>query len=590
MKLSNIIGIVFLSLFTLSSCGGKSSNNSNNENDKLQEAEGYYKDGDKKYKIFYGGIFRINETSNFKNLFPHAMIDAVSTRIAQQVYQGLYKFNQLTLQPELCLAESVEVNDDATVWTIKVKKSVYFQDNECFKDGKGREMTAKDVKYCFDMLCESRSDNTNYGMLTQVVEGARTYYDQTKSGNKPTDGVAGIELIDDNTIRITLNHSYAGFVTTLAHYATWIFPKEAYDKYGSDMKLNLVGTGPFYVDNIDQGTQVRLKKNPSYWEKDENGNKLPYLDIIKITFTKDKKSELANFRKNNLDMVWKLPVDEMESVLVGIDQAAAGGNPEFKYQQINGLVTDYYAFNADSKVFADKNVRIAFNLAVDKESLIKYTMKGEGDAADHGLVPNMPLYDNSDIVGFSYDPDQAKRLMAEAGYPGGKGFPKLTLYLNEGGNTNTIIANAIYNNLKDNIGVEINIEPLPNDILIERFSTGQTDFTRTGWVADIPTPADFLKTFYGKDVPSDPKAKSLPNVSRYKNPIYDEYYEKAMSSTDDATRLEYFKKCDRILIEDAAFLPLFHHQYIRLVQNNVVGFPINAMEYRDLSRVFKTKE
>ncbi len=574
------IGLLLASMM-FTSCGGKGGNEAGKE--VLVEAEGYYMEGDKKYKIYNGGIFRINEVENFKNLFPHAMIDAVSARITQQIYQGLYKFDQLTLEPVNCLAASETINDNATEWTFSIRKGVYFADDACFPDGKGREMTAKDIKYCFEMLCQNRPDNTNHELFTQRVVGARDYYEGKANE------VKGIELVDDYTLKITLTSSFSAFNSLLAHGACVIFPKEAYDKYGDEMRVKCVGTGPFMIDDITEGTQVRLVKNPNYWEKDEHGNQLPYLDIVKITFTKDKKSELSNFRKNNLDMVWKLPVDEMEAVLVSIEEAQNGGNPEFKYQQVNGLNTQFYAFNANSPIFSDKNVRLAFNMAIDRDALIKYTLKGEGEPAEHGLVPKFGKYDNSEVDGFEFNPDEAKKLMAAAGYPNGKGFPELTLYLNEGGSINTIIAAALQNQLKENIGISIKIEPLPFDVLIERFATGQTEFTRTSWIADFPDASNFLWLFYGKNVPDDPNARSLPNFSRYKNPVFDDYFEKGMSALSNEEQQMYYNKCDSILVADAAFLPLFHDQYIRLIQNNIVAFPINAMEYRDLTRVFKSK-
>lgn len=583
MKLFKSI-ILGLSLGALiSSCGGGGQDGPQGE--VLKEAEGYYQEGDKKFKIYYGGIFRINEVDNFKSLFPHALIDAVSTRISTQIYQGLYKFDQRTLEPVNCIAESQEVSPDAKVWTFKIRKGVFFQDDACFSDGKGRELTAKDVKYCFDLLCSNYSGNTNYELFTQRILGARDYYDGKAKE------VSGIKIIDDYTIEITLNSPFSGFNSLLAHPACMLFPKEAFDQYGADgMAKKAVGTGPFLVDEISEGTQVRLKRNPNYWEKDEHGNQLPYLDIVKITFTKDKKSELSNFRKKNLDMIWKLPVDEMETVLSSLEDAKKGGNPEFKYQQVNGLNVQFYAFNALSPAFQDIRVRKAFNLAVDREGLIKHTLKGENEPAEHGLVPKFGKYDNSDVPGFTFNADEAKKLMAEAGYPNGKGFPELTLYINEGGSINTIVATALQNQLKENIGVNVKIEPLQFDILIERFATGKTDFTRTSWIADFPDASNFLWLFYGKNVPADPNAKSLPNFSRYKNPVFDEYLEKGMSSIDEAEQMKYYNLCDSILVADAAFLPLYHDQYIRLVQNNVVGFPINAMEYRDLTRVFKLQQ
>lgn len=581
MKLFKFLFLGISTAMMLSSCGGGNSEEGHTE--VLKEAEGYYQEGDKKYKIYYGGIFRINEVENFKNLFPHAMIDAVSARIATQIYQGLYKFDQRTLEPVNCLAESEEISDDAKVWTFHIQKGVFFQDDACFSDGKGREMTAKDIKYCFEMLCSNYPGNTAHELFTQRIIGARDYFDG-KSNE-----VSGIKIIDDYTIEISLLNSFSGFKSLLAHTACMIFPKEAVDKYTVDgMSKKCVGTGPFMVDEINDN-QVRLVRNPSYWEKDEHGNQLPYLDIVKITFTKDKKSELSNFRKKNLDMIWKLPVDEMESVLASLEEAQMGGNPEFRYQQINGLNIQFYAFNAASPMFKDIRIRKAFNMAVDRNALIKYTLKGENEPAEHGLVPKFGKYDNDDVPGFEFNPDEAKKLMAEAGYPNGKGFPELTLYINEGGSINTIVATALQNQIKENIGVNVVIEPLQFDVLIERFAKGETDFTRTAWIADYPDPSNFLWIFYGKNVPDDPHARSLPNFSRYKNPVFDEYLEKGMATIDPDEQMKYYNMCDSILVADAAFLPLYHDQYIRLVQNNIVGFPINAMEYRDLTRVFKSK-
>lgn len=580
MRLLNFLVLGITSAIILSCGGGKPGGD---KGESLKEAEGYYQEGDKKYKIYYGGIFRVNEVENFKNLFPHSIIDAVSGRIAAQIYQGLYKFDQKTLEPINCIAASEEVSADAKVWTFKIQKGVFFQDDACFSDGKGREVTAKDIKYCFDMLCTNYPGNISAELFTSRIIGAKEVYEgQAKE-------VSGIKIIDDYTIEISLLNSFSGFKSLLAHPACYIFPKEAVDEYSVDgLAKKAIGTGAFVVDQINDN-QVRLTRNVNYWEIDEHGNQLPYLDIIKITFTKDKKSELSNFRKKNLDMIWKLPVDEMGAVLASLEEAQAGGNPEFRYQQVNGLNVQYYSFNAASPVFEDLRVRKAFNLAVDREGLIKHTLKGENEPALHGLVPKFGNYDNSDVEGFEFDPDQAKKLMAEAGFPNGKGFPKLTLYINEGGSINTIVATALQNQLKENIGVEIVIEPLQFDVLLERFAKGETDFTRTAWIADYPDPSNFLSIFYGKNVPDDPHARSIPNFSRYKNPVFDEFLEKGMAAIDPMEQIMYYKKCDSVLIEDAAFLPLYHDQYIRLIQNNIVGFPINAMEYRDLTRVFKSQ-
>jgi len=579
--------IAIFSIALLGSCGGGS--NEEQTPKTVRKAEGFYKEGDKKYKIHYGGIFRMNEVADFKNLHPHAMVDVVSTHIGTQIFQGLFKLNQKTLEPELCLAKSYDVNDDATVWTFELQEGVKFHDDACFEGGKGRTVDANDVKYCFDKLCEAYPDNKLYSMFKDRVEGANEYYESTKNGDPLAGGVSGIRVIDNNKIEIKLVQPFSSFDKVLSYNCGFIFPKEALEKYGSDIRVHPVGTGPFMVDKIKEGVQVRLVRNENYWESDEHGNQLPYLDVVKVTFTKDKKTELSNFKRGNLDMVYQLPVDELSEVMVDLEEAMNGGNQDFQYQQKDGLATQFYSFLTIDPIFKDVNVRKAFNYAIDRETIVKYTLQGEGDAAVHGIVPNFPGYNNETIDGFTFNPSLAKKHISEAGYPGGKGFPELTLYINESGSKNTILAENIQKMLQENIGVKIKIEPLQFPVLIERFTNGQIPFWRMAWVADYPDPENFLKLFYGKSVPA-PNQTSYPNVARYQNEEFDVRFEKALASTDKDLKDQLYHECDSILIADAAYMPIYYDEYIRLLQLNVRSFPQNAMEYRDLTRVFFSKD
>jgi len=219
-----------------------------------------------------------------------------------------------------------------------------------------------------------------------------------------------------------------------------------------------------------------------------------YLQGVKFTFHKEKKTELMEFRKKNLDMVWKLPVEEISSVLGSMDEARQGGNVEFELQQVEALSIQFYAFLSTSKVFEDKRVRQAFNHAIDREKLVTYTLQGEGTPASgegtpasFGIVPpSLPNYPSGNIKGFNFDPDKARRLMSEAGFPNGRGFPVITLQLNSGGTTNELLAEAIQSMLKENLGVTVKLDVMPLNQLIEEFESGKADFWRSAWVADYP--------------------------------------------------------------------------------------------------------
>lgn len=536
-----------------------------------------------------GGIFKINEVEDFKTFYPLSINDATSHRIAGQIYQGLMKFDQKTLEVIPCLASKMDVNEDATVFTFHLNKGVKFHADDCFGGG-SREMTAEDVKWCLDRVCEALPDNKVYWLFKDKVKGSSEYYESTSKGTPLAGGVSGIKVVDDYTVEITLDFSFSSFPKIIAHSGCWIYPKEAYERYKADMRTKCVGTGPFVIKQIKEGNMVLLEKNTNYWEKDEHGNQLPYLQGVKVTFYKEKKTELEQFRKKNLDMVWKLPVDEIPSVLASLDEAKRGGNIEFEIQQSSALSIQFYGFQTQSEVFKDKRIRQAFNYAIDREKLVLFTLQGEGDPAIYGFVPPFGTYPHENIEGFTFDPNRARALMSEAGYPSGRGFPSVTLQLNSGGTTNELLAQAVKSQLEENLGVKVSLELMPLNQLIENFELGKADFWRSAWIADYPDPENFLNMFYGKNVPDDPDAKSYINFARYKNPEYDSIFETALKTTDEKKRQELFSRCDQILVDEAPVMPIYYDNYIRLVQLKVRNFPINAMEYRDLSRVWFAKE
>ena len=286
-------------------------------------------------------------------------------------------------------------------------------------------------------------------------------------------------------------------------------------------------------------------------------------------------------------MVWKLPIEEINTILGDLEDAKNGGNLDFIFQTVPGLTIQYYGFQHKSKIFEDVKVRKAFNYAVDRKELVDFTLQGEGEPAFYGIVPpSAPDYDASKVKGFDFNPDLARKLMAEAGYPNGKGFPKLTLQLNSGGKTNEIAAEAIQNMLKKNLGVDVTLEVMPFPQHLERLETGKANFWRTAWVADYPDPENFLNLLYGKHIPEKLSDQSYINSVRYHSPEFDSAFAKALQEVDLEKRMDLFAKADQIAMEDAAIMPLYYDSYIRLLQLDVANFDINAMEYRDLTRVY----
>lgn len=540
--------------------------------------------------VVYGGVFRINEVEDFRSLFPHDIKDVVSHRIAQQIYEGLVKLNQRDLTVIPNIAERWEVNSEATSFKFFLHKGVFFHEDACFPDGKGREVKASDIKYCFDLLCTSRQDNELYKLIFKnKVVGAEEYFQSTISKKPLPEGVKGVKVIDDYTLQIDLMYPIGSFLQMLSHNSCYIFPKEAVEKYGVEMRIKCVGTGPFIIKNIKESEAVILERNPKYWKKDANGNQLPFLDAIKVTFLKEKKSELLEFKKGNLDMVFQLPLEMIGSVVGELEEAKKGGNVPFEMQVTPAMTIQYYGFLHKSDIFKNKKVRLAFNYAIDRESLVRYTLQGDAIPAAYGVVPPAFKgggYQSDSLQGYSFDPAKAKQLLAEAGYPNGNGFPKMRLDLNAGGANNVMVAEVIQKMIKENLNIEIELNVMSFPEHLKQMETGKSDFFRIGWVADYPDPETFLMLLYGKLVPSSLSDISSTNSVRYQNAKYDSLLEMASRTVDVKERYRIYRMAEQLAIDDGALLLIYYDEYTRLLQKTVRNFPSNAMEYRDFSEVY----
>jgi oligopeptide transport system substrate-binding protein len=576
-KILNIIGVAAsLVLFTACPSGEKNNNSTKSE----------VKGG-----VYMGGVLRTNEVEAFKSLMPIAINEVNSYHIANQVYEGLVKFNQIDLSIIPGVASSWEASDDKTEYTFHLRSNAKFHDDPCFANNKGRFATAGDVKYCFEKLCSIDPFNNQFDVtLKDRVEGANENFEASKTGKTP--GVKGITIVNDSTIKIKLLHPDVSFINVLAMPGCYIYPKEAVMKYGKDMRTKCVGTGPFYVETVKEGEVVIMKKNRDYWGIDKDGNRLPYLDGIKWSFIRDKKSEVLEFKRGNLDMVYRIPV-EMFHEFMGDLEHAKNRTSEFEIVSSPALNSQYFGFNLQANpVFAKKEVRLAFNLAIDRQKIADFTIQGEGTSADYGIVPYTEVfekagYDYKSLNGYKYDVEKAKEYMKAAGYANGKGFPDITLVINPGGgDRNILIAEVVQKMLKENLGVNININTIPFAEHIENVQSGKADFYRFAWVADYPDPETYLSLFYGKHVPASASEKSYINTFRYKNPRFDSLFEAARFQPDATTRLKMFSQAENIILADAPFMPIFYDENFRLEQKNVRNLPENLMNLMDMTTTY----
>lgn len=541
--------------------------------------------------VVYGGVFRYAETERMRSLFPPSVTEVVSYRIGCQIFEGLVKFDQATLEVVPALAENWNISEDGKSYVFRLRQGIKFHDDPCFSDGKGREVTANDVAYCFTFLCTPHPYNQMFWLVRDKIKGAEAYYEAIRA-KKPVTKVEGITVLDKYTIRIDLERPVGNFLTVLAHSAFWVWPREALEKYGEEIGLHPVGTGPFKLKLVREGETILLERNPSYWRFDKYGNHLPYLDLIKVVFVKDKKTELLEFRRGNLDMVYRLPFEMISEIMLEFSEVQAGKkNVEYQLQSMPQFAVNYYGFLQTSPIFSNKKVRQAFNYAVDKDLLVNKVMQGEGIPARYGILPEgFKDFPYSLIQSQEFNVNKARALMAEAGYPGGRGFPEIVLQINAGGGNNRIVAENVASQLSKNLDIKIKIEEVPWNQHLDLIETGRAPFFRLGWIADYPDPENFLVLFWGKNVPEDPNERSYINPTRYKNPQYDALFEEGVRTIDKTKRYQLFAQALQILIEDAVILPLYYDESQRLLARNIRNFPQNPMEYRDLSEVYFKEE
>jgi oligopeptide transport system substrate-binding protein len=532
--------------------------------------------------VKYGGNFRFMSSEKITSLFPLATSDVYNHRMVTQLFETLLKFDFKKDKVVPHLAESYVISPDARKFTLKIKEGIYFHDDECFSRGKGREMTAEDIKYMLDFACSGLKINEMSWMLVDKIKGAKEFTQKSKN-NIPEGGVSGIRIIDKHTITIDLIEPYVSFDKILTHASLGVFPKEAYEFYKEKVIKHPVGTGAFTLGEYD-AKKVVLHRNNNYWRKDDFGNQLPFLEKITLTYVQDKKSELMAFRNKEVDLVLEIPVDEIENVLGSLEEAQAGKTVKHKIDSKSSLSSTYFGFAHNSEPFNNVNVRKAFNHAIDREAIINNYLNGEGYASLNGFVPKMEGFTSEKVKGFKYNPSLAKQLLAAAGYPDGKNFPTIDLYLNAiEGSAIYMLGLGVAVQLKENLNVNINLKLCSIKERDDAINNNVAKFWRGGWIADYPDPENFLNLFSGEHLGSN---SSTMNQVKYSSPKFDQMLSISMKEKNIKTRNEYFVKCDQLLIDDAVIMPLLNDDFITMINSKVKNFETNSMELLDFSSIF----
>ena len=359
-------------------------------------------------------------------------------------------------------------------------------------------------------------------------------------------------------------------------------PKEAVDYFGSDtFRANPIGTGPFQFKLWVENTKLVLRKNHDYYEKDSEGNKLPYLEAVAVTFLPDKQSEFLQFIQGNLDFMKSLDASYKDDIL------NTNGTLKEKYASKINMQTGAYLNTEYLGIYLDgdenyptksKLIRQAINYGFDRKKMMKFLRNGIGTPANSGFIPNgLPSFNNQ--KGYSFQPEKAKKLIQQ--------------YISETGNTSpeiTITTNSNYLDLCEFIqrelqktGLQVNVDVIPPSTLRQGKANGKLPIFRASWIADYPDAENYVSLFYSKNF-----TPNGPNYTHFKSKLFDALYEQSISEVDTKKRYKLYQKMDSIIISEAPIVPLYYDEVIRFRQKNVVGLGINPIDLLNLKRVKKT--
>lgn len=503
-------------------------------------------------------VFRYNEHSNISSLDPAFAKDQPNIWATHQLFNGLVQLDDnLNVQPDI--AKKWEISEDGKRYTFTLRNDVFFHKHKLFGEQKTRKVIAKDFEYSFNRLLDDK-----------VASPGRWTLQNVKSFKAENDSIFNIEL----------KQPFPPFLGLLSMKYCSVIPKEAVEYFKNEFRANPIGTGPFQFKLWIENTKLVLRKNNNYFEKDTDGESLPYLEAVAVTFLPDKQSEFLQFVQGNIDFMKSLDASYKDEIL------AVDGTLQEKYKdKINMqkgayLNTEYLGFYLDVEddyPTKSKLIRKAINYSFDRKKMIKFLRNNIGTPAIHGFIPKgLPSF--AEIKGYTYQPEKASKLIEEFKRNTGKKTIIVTITTN----SNYLDLCEFIQKELQNIGLQVKIEVVLPSTLRQGKANGKLPIFRASWIADYPDAENYLSLFYSKNF-----TPNGPNYTHFKNSSFDTLYEKAIKETDNKKRYLLYRKMDSILIEEAPVIPLYYDEVIRFSQKNIKGLGINPIDLLSLKKVKK---
>ncbi|MCF8225424.1 MAG: ABC transporter substrate-binding protein [Bacteroidales bacterium] len=499
-------------------------------------------------------VFRYNESKGITSLDPAYARNQTNIWPVSQLFNGLVQLDdQLKVQP--AIAKSWSISEDGREYTFTLRKGIKFHPSGYFVNQEERMVDAGDFVYSFERI-----------LNPEVASPGRWIFDYVDDQN-------GFAALNDTTLRICLDQPFPPFLSLLSMPYCSVVPEDIVDNPETEFSNRPVGTGPFMFKYWSPEEKLILVRNDEYFELDQNGDPLPYLDAVSISFIKDKQSEFLEFLKGDLDFISGVHPAYKDELLTRSGKL----NPEYedRIQLFTEpyLNTEYLGIlqepaGENDPILLDINIRKAINYGFDRSKMMKYLRNNLGYPATGGMIPPGLPGCIGPGEGYTYNPDLAREYIGRSEYA--DSYENVPIELTT---TSDYLDLCEYIQFElGKIGLNVKISVMTGGAFRNMVANANLQFFRGSWIADYADAENYLALFYsGNFTPGG------PNYTRFSSDRFDELYEKAIRTSDEQIRFELYSKMDSIVMHNAVVVPLYYDMVVRFVQTDVTGFNPNPM-------------
>jgi oligopeptide transport system substrate-binding protein len=490
------------------------------------------------------GVLNLWDTGPI-TLDPAISSETTSQAYVMQIFSGLVRLGA-EAKPVTDIAERWQISDSGKTYTFYLRQGIKFHD--------GKEVTARDFKYSWERACLPQTNSQTAATYLGDIIGVKDVL-----AGKAT-AISGVEVIDDYTLKVTIDAPKVYFLAKLTYPATFVVDKSDVES-GKDWWMKPNGTGPFKLTEWEKDEMLVLEPNNFYYGQPATVNKVVFHLLAGIP--------MSLYEMGEIDVA---QVDDYN-----IDRATDQRGPFYSELAIYPELSFFYiGFNTQKPPFDDVNIRRAFCYAVNKERIIKIILKDVMTKADGILPPGMPGY-NDKLQGLNYDVARAKSLIASSKYGSVANLPPITLTdAGLGGNIPEYLG-AVLQDWRENLGVEVSVRQLEPEIFNYNLKDEVDEMFMWGWVADYPDPQNFLDILF--------HSGAEYNTGNYSSAQVDTLLDQAGIEQNETTRFSLYQQAEQKIVDDAACLPLWFGKTYLLVKPYVKNYKLDVQGIATLKEV-----